>query len=537
MKVLPIIISVILLFASNFGIGADNQMNNDSLQIQLDNADDKPGKVDLLLRLAEDFSWSNPELSEQYAKQALELSLKLDYTKGIAYSYYYIASVIQHYEYDLSEKFILESLDLAEKISDSILMAKLYNIAGNIKGLSGSYNKAMNYYNLSLGIYQRNNLDSLAAGIFNNLAMANSSLGNDSLVFYYYLKAVEINIKTKNNRWLATNYLNIGYELLRHDSLDKSIEYLSKSLKIALDNNFIRLLPWIFNAKSEYYRSNQDYKNAIKLAQKAYNIAKDMRNFGQQYHSLFNMENIYRETEAYDSAYHYSHLLLQLADTIHQYEKSKELDVLEIRYKYEKDIELMDLKYQNQKISFYLIITGLVLVIIVLYLLQRLKIRKKQFENSKLEFEKQLLVQENELNSRELTSKMLYIISKNQLINKIINTLTNPDLLFNQENQKYINQVVSELKMNQNTNLWRAFEKEFIRVHPGFFKKLTEDYPTLTQYEIRLCAFLKMNMSTKEISEILHLNISSVQKARTRLRNKLSITGTEIKISSLIAKY
>jgi DNA-binding CsgD family transcriptional regulator len=537
MKVLPITIPIVFLFVSSFGIWTDPVKDTDSLQICLKKYNDKPEKVDVLLNLAEDYCWSNPELSEQFAKQALGISINLGYTKGKAYSNYYMARVFQHYEYDLSEKFILESLEMAKKIGDSILMAKLYNITGNIKGLSGDYAKSMDYYNLSLGIYQRNNLDSLAAGIYNNLGMANSSMGNDSLVLYYYFKAVDINIKTKNNRWLSTNYLNIGYELLEHNSLDSSLEYLSKSLKIAVDNNYIRLLPWIFNAKSEYYSSIQKYENAKQLAKKAYGIAKNMRNLGQQYHSLFNMENIYRETEVYDSAYYYSHLLLQLADTIHLHEKSKELDLLEIRYKYEKDIELMDLKYQNQKISFSLVIMGLVLVIIVLYFLQRLKIRKEQFENTRLEYEKQMLVRENELKSRELTSNMVHIANKNQLINKIINTLTNSDLSFNKENQKHINQIVSELKMNQNTNIWNAFEKEFTRVHPDFFKKLTEHHPSLTHYEIRMCAFLKMNMSTKEISEILHLNISSVQKARTRLRKKLSITGTEIKISSFLANY
>ncbi len=534
---LPIIISVIFLLVSNFCFGADKQMNADSLQIQLDNADDKPGKVDLLLRLAEDFSWSDPKLSEQYAKQALELSLKLDYTKGIAYSYYYIASVIQHYEYDLSEKFILESLDLAEKISDSILMAKLYNIAGNIKGLSGSYNKAMNYYNLSLGIYQRNNLDSLAAGIFNNLAMANSSLGNDSLVLYYYFKAVDINLREKNYRWLAINYLNIGRTFMFSDSVNKGMEYFTKSLDIAHNKNYNRLLPWIFNTKSSHYWLEQDYKKAIQLAKKSYNIATDMRNFGQQYYSLFNLEGIYSELEAYDSAYYYSYLLRQLTDTIHKHEKSKKLDLLEIRYNYEKSIEILDIKHHNQKVMFYFIIMGLVLVIFVLYLLYRLKMRKKQLENSKLEFEKQLLVQENELKSRELTSKMIHITNKNQLIHKIINTLTNSGMSFNEKNQKYINQIVSELKLSQNTNLWSAFENEFIRVHPIFFKNLINDCPTLTQYEIRLCAFLKMNMTTKEIAEILHLNITSVQKARTRLRKKLNINGAENKIGSFLAKF
>lgn len=77
----------------------------------------------------------------------------------------------------------------------------------------------------------------------------------------------------------------------------------------------------------------------------------------------------------------------------------------------------------------------------------------------------------------------------------------------------------------------KEFDKLIIETDKDFYDKLLKEYPNLTKNEIRLCAFLRMNLSTKEISAITQQSSHSIVVARSRLRKKL---GIEEKLSLMI---
>jgi DNA-binding CsgD family transcriptional regulator len=71
--------------------------------------------------------------------------------------------------------------------------------------------------------------------------------------------------------------------------------------------------------------------------------------------------------------------------------------------------------------------------------------------------------------------------------------------------------------------LWKDFEKHFNETHPGFYRVLTDRYPSLTASEIRLCAFLKLHLNTKEIAMITQKSVHSLETMRSRIRQKMNI--------------
>ncbi|MEG2666949.1 MAG: helix-turn-helix transcriptional regulator, partial [Bacteroidales bacterium] len=77
---------------------------------------------------------------------------------------------------------------------------------------------------------------------------------------------------------------------------------------------------------------------------------------------------------------------------------------------------------------------------------------------------------------------------------------------------------------------WKEFELRFEEVHTDFFKKLNDRFPDLTQNDKRLCAYLRLNISTKDIANLLYLSVAGVESARYRLRKKLNINSTDIDI-------
>jgi len=99
----------------------------------------------------------------------------------------------------------------------------------------------------------------------------------------------------------------------------------------------------------------------------------------------------------------------------------------------------------------------------------------------------------------------------------------------NPTGKQKINTLISEYKrMSYNSN-WDEFEILFEKVHSSFYVKLNRQFPTLTANERKICAFSKLNMSSKEIAQITFQSEDALKKARLRLRQKLDISrGTNL---------
>lgn len=70
---------------------------------------------------------------------------------------------------------------------------------------------------------------------------------------------------------------------------------------------------------------------------------------------------------------------------------------------------------------------------------------------------------------------------------------------------------------------WLPFQKRLSEVHPGFISRLQKRFPGLSVKDLRLCSYLRMNLSTQEIASLTHIHQSSVQKARYRLKKKMAL--------------
>ena len=121
----------------------------------------------------------------------------------------------------------------------------------------------------------------------------------------------------------------------------------------------------------------------------------------------------------------------------------------------------------------------------------------------------------------------------NELVVAIAEKLKKLDMSEGSPNSKIIQSVISELEQTSNTDTWKEFEVRFQNVHVDFYKKLGEQFPDLTPNELKLCAFMRLNMSTKEISAITYQSQNSITVARSRLRQKLGVTRDENLINFL----
>jgi len=151
--------------------------------------------------------------------------------------------------------------------------------------------------------------------------------------------------------------------------------------------------------------------------------------------------------------------------------------------------------------------------------LELIEIEKKQalmaLENNKLQ-------DDIESKNRELAISTMSMIKKNQFLSKIKSDLkksSSSDQIF---------PVIKMIDRNlNNKDDWKFFEEAFNNADKDFLKKVKSTHPSLTNNDLRLCAYLRLNLSSKDIAPLLNISLSSVEIKRYRLRKKMQLTHNE----------
>lgn len=155
------------------------------------------------------------------------------------------------------------------------------------------------------------------------------------------------------------------------------------------------------------------------------------------------------------------------------------------------------------------------------------RIRAEQKVNQLL---KQKHHMELDLINRELATSSIFISQKNKiigLIKKDINRLLKTEKNVTKvEIARVLKTIDENIKFD---NDWYRIKAHFEKIHPGFFDRLRKKFPQLTPNDHKLCALLRMNLNTKEISHILKITAPSTEISRIRLRKKLDLPkGTNL---------
>ncbi len=139
------------------------------------------------------------------------------------------------------------------------------------------------------------------------------------------------------------------------------------------------------------------------------------------------------------------------------------------------------------------------------------------------------LQNEIEHKSNELANMTMALIRKKEALLEIKETVEHQkkvlgDRLPNRNYEKLLKTIDKNIS---NEDDWNIFEEHFDRAHDNFFKRLKSDYPELTPSDLRLCAYLQMNLTSKEIAPLLNISVRGVESHRYRLRKKLHLASDD----------
>ncbi len=154
-----------------------------------------------------------------------------------------------------------------------------------------------------------------------------------------------------------------------------------------------------------------------------------------------------------------------------------------------------------------------------------LKVRMR--EELRLRRQNMNLRKEIEEKNEELFSQTSFIIQKNELIMKVKKEID--DFYNSYSGKKILNPLYIKIESLLNRNMdieedWKMFLIQFEQKHTGFFRHLKEKYTDLTPNDLKLCACLKLNLSSKDIASLLNISLRGVENSRYRLRKKLHIS-------------
>lgn len=494
------------------------------------------GKLLAMIRIA-DIYWEKTDLKTalNFADQAKTLALQLNSQKEYAEAILIISKVYTDLgEYDKSSEMNFEALKIFESENDKVGIGKALNRIGYVYFEQENYDKALEYYLQSLGIAREINDPVGTARGLNNVAAVYGSKGEFHNFEANIREAVEINKKIGRKLWEGINYLNLGVISRENKNYDTAFYYYTMANDIFTELNNVPKIVSLNIGFSRYFSEINDEESSLSHALFAYELGRKNNLKKAIFESAKQLHEIYRKQNDLENAYKYSTIEYQIKDSLDLEKSMTRLSQLELLYEFEKLNQ--DRKLSQQRKDYIYIIGGTILlfffILTIVLLITRQRIRAKNTIIEKRDLENEL-----EMKNKELTSNVMALMKKNEILSEIADKLMEVrDEAVKDETKIAIKKIAKELEKTTDDEIWEEFEIRFKQVYSDFYDKLIHQFPNLSPNEQRLCAFLRLNMTSKEISELTGQRTGTLEIARSRLRKKLGITNTQVNLVSFLSQ-
>jgi len=433
---------------------------------------------------------------------------------------------------------ILAALAIYEKIDEPLWKADALNTLLALEWTFKNYEKAIEHGKEALKIYKKHDDKVFQATCSNGIGQVYFDLKDYENSEKYLLESIALSKEMQLLAMEGSATRNLGGVYIAQNKYEKGIKYLQAAIKIhretdrpvellstlsaaGVANNTMNLPEKAlvyFNQGAQLFESKRPSGNAAGLYEgrsKSYELMKN-------YHkALYD----YKEFKALNDSVFDSDKTKQIEElrTIYDTEKKEQQIVLQ-----EKEIDLLEEKAKVSNLQRLLLGGGLLLSLGVVgfgFYGFRQKIKRNKLEKEKVDAELAF-------KKKELTTHALHLAKKNETLESLKQKAE--ELKTSENSGNGYQQLIRTINFDlQNDNNWENFSKYFQEVHKDFNSNIKQKFPEVTSNEIRLMSLLKMNLSSKEIANILNISQEGIKKARYRLRKKLNIT-TEDSLQDLV---
>ena len=295
-----------------------------------------------------------------------------------------------------------------------------------------------------------------------------------------------------------------------------------------------------YHARGDFAQSEQCFKTALDIS----STYQSHIDFTPTVHQR--LSDLYFDQADLDAAYAQLKRVKELDERFFDSRSQNNRPLLEIQDAFRLEKELQDRREKEQKLTELeneervLFLQRTILIVSIIFL-SLIGIIYFNHVRSKHKTEKQLIQKKQELEiqkaneivalkNRELSASTLKLIQKDEFINTLKDKLSqNEDSMSIREVKRALNTISVGNEHN-----WKEFEARFIDVNKDFYTRLKDKYPDLTQGDLKLCALIKLNFSSKDMAKLMGISVESVHTTRYRLRKKLGLTR-KVNLTEFIA--
>ncbi len=521
----------------------------------------------------------NPDMAIEHAFDYLKTHPVIRPSKTFASIYNTLGSILlergltnQALEYILISKSFMDEDDLTPWVELNL---------GNVYFKIGDWINAKKQYEIALKIFSEDEVGPIQfrglATALNNLGMIEYENKRYRAALSYYDEAMRNRIRSGSRRGLIFQYIQYGQLYNDMDKSELALQMFEKvdSIAFAIDTSAFREID--HNSTLRILRGENSFhkgvsfakKGAIKTALRQFNLAiiylthhseiytlliKNMTDaylqIGQSDSALVliqnvfnikNIKNIKNNKEQYIALLEiqrgiFSHLKdfrsIVVVDSIIFLKKESKLKQLNLDIKnnilLKSEVAQSRRILEKEKDTYTAIIWTLVAIVIILGLVSlNARIRKKSNQQAVLISKQAKSIAESNLKLKEieLTKLSTYIVEKNDLIVSLSKDLDSQlSNMHDEQNKKGFKNIRSKLHAQiDHATDWDRFQKQFSTIYPEFINQLKQKYPELTQGDLKVCCYIIMNQSTKEIAQLMSLSIRTIDNRRYRLKKKMKL--------------
>ncbi len=419
------------------------------------------------------------------------------------------------YQFELADKYYEDAKRTFHKFNNTRGLALIYGKRGHIFEKKKQYDSALHFQNLALKSFKEVDDPTGLALIYDNIGSIYEDLENYDQAYAYFKNAYDINLKQGDKAALIINLNNLGDIHRKKGEFNLAIQYTTDALVTARSLSIDYQVNSAYRDLSKLYREQNNGKMALTYLDSAYEITRE----------IYNRE-----------------LAKEIAQTATFYELGRK----------EQQIGILKKDQQIERLIRYAVLGGVgflivISVIVTISLRHRVTKNKRLYEaevelnevtrlNHKLQEDRleaeiankktqeEQLKRELELKSNTIAKSALHVIQKNEFLSDLKKKLKEIRKSDESDIPKLIKKLSNSIDFSFNLDDdWQEFETIFQQLHHEFFEQLKETYPDLTASEVRLCAMIRLNLNSKDMSTIMGISQDSLRIARYRLRKKLEL--------------
>ncbi|MFN8344376.1 MAG: hypothetical protein U0X91_05210 [Spirosomataceae bacterium] len=461
--------------------------------------------------------WGKDPIAQKHTDSALVIAQRHKFRKEEAWACLQNAALGSAFEVILENLQRFETLQLSESITEPDLLFHYHYEFGYYYFLLENYETAKRYFTKALQISREEAMAFETSISLNAMSMVYSGQKNYKMSLHFIDMALQP-CQNGNPMECGNNYYQKGLVLYDAGQLEEAqaailkAKYYYETFHPSYHPSIVEgILGTVYLRQKKYTEAKKNYDVFFQKATFHSTKLWAFRNLYRYYREVKDLKNaltVYEQMNRYKDSLQPNEKVLLLAETRNKFEKQLT----------EQEQQKTHLLYRFTLVIVLLTLLGVLWVFVLQCKNNRLKNRLAQAEQERLE-------QQLEFEQRKLATNTLQLSHYNDLLTGIKHQIKQTEVTNTAPLLKNIVKTIDNSL--QDANDWEKFKLHFEAVSPQFFDLLKARSSLLTELDLKHCAYLKLNMTPKQVAQLLGVSPKSVTLSRVRIKKKLKLNEDE----------